>query len=99
MPRPPFRIAVLQFVHETVTFLRSDTTIDDYTFAGSPAGGEALLAADPNPISAVSCRSPASSTRSSGWVNTFVYFTKNNGELNALYEKWFHKPLPNLPAL
>ena len=33
------------------------------------------------------------------WVNTFVYFTKNNGELNALYEKWFHKPLPNLPYL
>ena len=32
------------------------------------------------------------------WVNTFVYFTKNNGELNALYEKWFHKPLPNLPV-
>jgi polar amino acid transport system substrate-binding protein len=32
------------------------------------------------------------------WVNTFVYFTKNNGELNALWEKWFHKPLPNLPV-
>ena len=32
------------------------------------------------------------------WVNTFVYFTKNNGELNALYEKWFQKPLPNLPV-
>jgi polar amino acid transport system substrate-binding protein len=32
------------------------------------------------------------------WVDTFVYFTKNDGELNALYEKWFHKPLPNLPT-
>lgn len=32
------------------------------------------------------------------WVNTFVYFVKNNGELNALHEKWFHKPLPNLPT-
>jgi polar amino acid transport system substrate-binding protein len=32
------------------------------------------------------------------WVNTFVYFTKNDGELNALYEKWFKKPLPNLPT-
>ena len=32
------------------------------------------------------------------WVDTFVYFTKNNGELNALYEKWFHKPLPTLPT-
>ena len=30
MPRPPIRIAVLQFVHETVTFLRSDTTIDGH---------------------------------------------------------------------
>ena len=32
------------------------------------------------------------------WVNTFVYFVKNNGELNALYKKWFQKPLPNLPV-
>jgi hypothetical protein len=35
-PRPPIRIAVLTFVHETVTFLQSDTTIDDYIHAGSP---------------------------------------------------------------
>ena len=32
------------------------------------------------------------------WVNTFVYFVKNNGELDAIYQKWFHKPLPNLPV-
>ncbi|MBV9783273.1 MAG: transporter substrate-binding domain-containing protein [Acidisphaera sp.] len=32
------------------------------------------------------------------WVNTFVYFVKNNGELDVLYQKWFHKPLPNLPV-
>jgi polar amino acid transport system substrate-binding protein len=32
------------------------------------------------------------------WVNTFVYFVKNNGELNALHEKWFHVPLPTLPT-
>ena len=32
------------------------------------------------------------------WVNTFIYFTKNNGELNELHEKWFKKPLPNLPV-
>ena len=32
------------------------------------------------------------------WVNTFVYFTKNNGELDALWQKWFHKPLPTLPT-
>jgi polar amino acid transport system substrate-binding protein len=32
------------------------------------------------------------------WVNTYIYFIKNDGELNALYEKWFHQPLPNLPV-
>ncbi len=32
------------------------------------------------------------------WCNTFVYFTKNDGELDALYRKWFHQPLPNLPT-
>ena len=33
------------------------------------------------------------------WLNTFLYFTKNNGELNALHEKWFGKALPALPYL
>ena len=32
------------------------------------------------------------------WVNTFVYYVKNNGELNAIHEKWFHVALPNLPV-
>jgi polar amino acid transport system substrate-binding protein len=32
------------------------------------------------------------------WVNTFVYFTKNNGELAALWTKWFKTSLPNLPT-
>ncbi len=32
------------------------------------------------------------------WVNTFVYFTKNNGELDASWQKWFHQPLPTLPT-
>jgi polar amino acid transport system substrate-binding protein len=32
------------------------------------------------------------------WLNTFVYFTKNDGELDTLYQKWFHEPLPNLPT-
>lgn len=32
------------------------------------------------------------------WVNTFVYFTKNNGELAALWEKWFNAPMPELPV-
>ena len=37
------RIAVLQFSHETVTFLANDTTLEDFTYPGSPASGEALL--------------------------------------------------------
>jgi microcystin degradation protein MlrC len=41
------RIAVLQFMHETVTFLPYDTTLDDFRYPGSPAAGEALLATDP----------------------------------------------------
>ena len=45
-PRP-IRIAVLYFVHETVTFLRNDTTLDDFVYEGSPAKGEALLAHEP----------------------------------------------------
>jgi len=45
-PRP-IRIAVIYFVHETVTFLPYDTELDDFIYEGSPARGEALLAADP----------------------------------------------------
>src|SRR5947199_2092564 len=41
------RVAVLNFVHETVTFLPNDTTLDDFVHDGSPAGGEALLAWGP----------------------------------------------------
>jgi microcystin degradation protein MlrC len=47
MARRPIRIAVLYFAHETVTFLRNDTTLDDFVYQGSPAKGEALLAHDP----------------------------------------------------
>ena len=41
------RIAVLQFSHETVTFLPNDTELQDFIYPGSPAGGEALLKTDP----------------------------------------------------
>jgi len=41
------RIAVLNFVHETVTFLPNDTALDDFVHDGSPARGEALLAWEP----------------------------------------------------
>jgi len=47
MASRPIRIAVLYFVHETVTFLRKDPTLDDFVYEGSPAKGEALLAHDP----------------------------------------------------
>ena len=43
----PIRIAVLHFSHETVTFLRNDTTLDDFIYPGSPAKGEEMLAWDP----------------------------------------------------
>jgi microcystin degradation protein MlrC len=47
MERRPIRIAVLHFSHETVTFLKNDTTLADFTYPGSPAKGEALLEYDP----------------------------------------------------
>jgi microcystin degradation protein MlrC len=47
----PLRIAVLKFEHETVTFLPFDTVIDDFTYEGSPARGEALLSASSYDIS------------------------------------------------
>jgi microcystin degradation protein MlrC len=47
MARHPIRIAVLNFVHETVTFLPNDTTREDFIYKGSPAKGEALLGWDP----------------------------------------------------
>src|SRR5215470_2091371 len=43
----PIRIAVLHFAHETVTFLKNDTTLDDFIYPGSPAKGEALLSYEP----------------------------------------------------
>ena len=47
MTKPPIRIAVLHFSHETVTFLPNDTTVDDFIYEGSPAKGDAMLAWDP----------------------------------------------------
>src|ERR1700686_3104478 len=41
------RIAVLHFAHETVSFLKKDTTLGDFIYPGSPAKGEALLRAYP----------------------------------------------------
>lgn len=32
------------------------------------------------------------------WVNTFLFYVKNNGELSALHEKWFNEKLPTLPT-
>jgi microcystin degradation protein MlrC len=43
----PIRIAVMHFVHETVTFLPYDTVRDDFIYEGSPARGQALLASQP----------------------------------------------------
>ena len=43
MTKKPIRIAVLHFAHETVTFLKNDTTVEDFIYQGSPARGEGLL--------------------------------------------------------
>jgi polar amino acid transport system substrate-binding protein len=32
------------------------------------------------------------------WVDTFVYYTKNNGELAAIWKKWFKTDFPALPT-
>src|SRR5260370_15323242 len=47
MSNPSMRIGVLHFSHETVTFLKNDTTLEDFIYPGSPAKGEALLNFDP----------------------------------------------------
>jgi hypothetical protein len=41
----PIRIAVLNFVHETVTFLLNDTTLADFVYDGPSARGAARLGA------------------------------------------------------
>ena len=47
MNNASMRIGVLHFSHETVTFLKNDTTLEDFIYPGSPAKGEALLNFDP----------------------------------------------------
>jgi hypothetical protein len=47
MNNASMRIGVLHFSHETVTFLKNDTTREDFVYPGSPAKGEALLKFDP----------------------------------------------------
>src|ERR1700720_974933 len=49
MIKASIRIGVLHFSHETVTFLKNDTTLEDFIYPGSPAKGEALLNSDPKP--------------------------------------------------
>src|SRR5262249_34854879 len=83
------RIAVLNFVHETVTFLPNDTTLDDFVYDGSPAKGEALLAWEPRSymggfvkvarehpgVELVGIESPlwARTGAGSGWITTEAY--------------------------
>ena len=33
------------------------------------------------------------------WVNTFVMFHLQNGDMAKIYEKWIGSPLPPVPAL
>ncbi|HEY6979427.1 M81 family metallopeptidase [Reyranella sp.] len=91
MTRKPIRIAVLHFAHETVTFLKNDTTLEDFTYPGSPAMGEALLAYDPKSymggfvkvarehegVELVGVESPLwpRTGTGSGWITTEAYET------------------------
>ena len=85
----PIRIAVLNFAHETVTFLPNDTTTDDFIYQGSPAKGEALLAWEPSSymggfvkvarehegVELVGIESPLwpKTGTGSGWITTEAY--------------------------
>jgi microcystin degradation protein MlrC len=89
MTRQSIRIAVLKFAHETVTFLKPDTTIDDFTYPGSPASGEALLGSEPDSyiggfvkvarefegVELVGIESPLWSKKGtgSGWITNATY--------------------------
>ncbi|MDB5369949.1 MAG: hypothetical protein JWP20_1507 [Roseomonas sp.] len=89
--KTPIRIAVLKFSHETVTFLASDTTTDDFTYEGSPARGEALLGSEPESyiggfvkvarefegVELTGIESPLDSKRGSGsgWITGETYET------------------------
>jgi polar amino acid transport system substrate-binding protein len=33
------------------------------------------------------------------WLSTFVFFTRQTGELNVIWEKWLDRKLPDLPTL
>jgi polar amino acid transport system substrate-binding protein len=68
----------------------------DQIYAANPAANierKVILLRQPNGIT---MRANQWSLRQ--WVNTFIYFTKNDGELDALYQKWFHQPFPPLPT-
>jgi len=83
------RIAVLNFAHETVTFLPNDTTLDDFVYKGSPAKGEALLSWEPRSymggfvqvarehegVELVGIESPLwpKTGTGSGWITTEAY--------------------------
>jgi len=85
----PIRIAVLNFAHETVTFLPNDTTLADFVYQGSPARGEALLAWEPRSymggfvkvarehagVELVGLESPLwpKTGTGSGWITTEAY--------------------------
>ena len=91
MTQKPIRIAVLHFAHETVTFLKNDTTLEDFIYKGSPAKGEALLAHDPKSymggfvkvareydgVELVGIESPLwpRTGTGSGWITTEAYET------------------------
>jgi microcystin degradation protein MlrC len=91
MNKSPIRIAVLLFSHETVTFLKNDTTLEDFIYPGSPARGESLLSVDRksymggfvkvarefDEVELVGIESPLwpKTGTGSGWITTDAYET------------------------
>lgn len=54
--------------------------------------GKFMLLSQPNGITV-----RANQTNLLQWINTFLYYIRNDGELAAIYQKWLHQPMPPLP--
>ena len=97
---------ILRFDTDTETFESlTNNTVDaiceaargaNAYFAGHPADAEIKLTLFAQ-ANAMAVRQDAIALRQ--WLNTFVFFTRQTGELNAIWEKWLDRKLPPLPTL
>ncbi len=54
--------------------------------------GKFMLLSQPNGITV-----RANQTNMLQWINTFLYYIRNDGELAEIHQKWLHQPMPPLP--